>query len=131
MTPDDLVHRLGGLLLDDPEVVVRDDWAHVVLVARFDEGSSGVNGFCYPAEGDPEPAAPYDRRTLDVLEELRSALAARDGAPGFAACRVHLQREGARIGLDFEHDDPDRWRITFSNRLERAAELDPRPRPGS
>lgn len=127
MTPDDLVHRLGALLLDDPEVVVRDDWSHVVLVATFHETSTGVTGFCYPERGEPEPAAPYDSRTLDVLRDLRTALADRDGTRGFVACRVHLQRAGARIGIDFEHDDPQRWAITFADRVERAAELDPRP----
>ncbi|WP_088314123.1 hypothetical protein [Kineosporia sp. R_H_3] len=126
MERDDLVLELGRLLVADDEVTNGPGWAYVVLVATVDDASTRMNGFSYGPDGPPEPAAPRDPRTLDVVRDLRAAMAAHDGGPPWVSCLVRVERATGRLTVDVEHDDPQRWRITPQNRHERAAELDPR-----
>lgn len=127
---DDLVHRLGELVLADPGVVVDPEWAYVVLAGTVDETACALTGFCYPASGEPESATPCDDEVLVMLGRLRAAMAERDGRSPWTACLVRITRAGLGIAVEFEHDDPDRWRVTGRNRARRAVELDPRDTPG-
>lgn len=127
MDRDALVLELGRLLVADDEVTNGPGWAHVVLVATVDEASTRMNGFSYGPDGPPEPAAPRDTRTLDVVRDLRAAMAAHDGGPPWVSCLVRVEHATGRLTVDVEYDDPQRWRITRQNQRERAVELDPRP----
>lgn len=125
MTKDDLLHRIAGMLVDDPEVV-SGDWTHVALVVTIAQTHANVTGFCYARDGAFEPAAPANFDTLDVLRELRAAMAV-DDATGRAwkTCLLRIARATRKIDVQFEYDDEARWAITRTNRLARAEELRP------
>ena len=122
---DDLIHRLGSLLVADPEVAA-GEWAHLALVGVVDAEQSRMNGFCYDAAGAHEMAAPRDFETLEVLRQLRSEMAASDGKSPWTSCLVRIARSSGKIAIDFEYDDAGRWAITRANAAQRAAELQPR-----
>jgi hypothetical protein len=122
---DDLIHQLGSLLVGDPEVAA-ENWQHLALVGIVDAEQSRLNGFCYDAAGDHEPAAPRNFETLAVLRKLRDEMAKADGKAPWKTCLVRIARTGGKIGVDFEYDDASRWVISKSNLRQRADELKPR-----
>lgn len=122
---DDLIHQLGSLLVGDEEVAA-ENWQHLALVGIVDTEQSRMNGFCYDAAGDYEPAAPRNFETLAVLRKLRDEMAKADGKAPWKTCLVRIARAGGKIGVDFEYDDPNRWIISKSNLRQRADELRPR-----
>lgn len=125
MTPDELIHRLGSLLVGDPEVAVKPDWTHLVMVGTVTASETDLTGFCYGPGGQFASVAPSAFDTPDVLKALRDAMAARDGQAPWHACLLRIERTSGRIAVDFEYDDPARWAITFANAKQRAAELRP------
>lgn len=121
---DDLIHRLGSLLVGDPEVAA-DEWQYLALVAVVDAEQSRMTGFCYDAAGEHEPAAPRNAETLEVLRQLRSAMAESDGKSPWKSCLVRIARSSGKIDIDFEYEDAGRWAITRANLQQRAAEFRP------
>ena len=122
---DDLIHRLGTLLVADAEVAP-EGWQHVALVGVVDAEQARLTGFSYDANGEHEPAAPRNFETLEVLRRLRSAMAESDGKAPWKSCLVRIARDSGKIGVDFEYDDAARWAISKNNASQRALELKPR-----
>ncbi len=122
---DELIHRLGSLLVGDPEVAA-PNWAHLALVGVVDEQQSRMNGFSYDERGEDEPAAPRNFDTLAVMRQLRDAMAREDGKAPWKSCLVRIARASGKISVDFEYDDAGRWAIGKANLRQRAAEFRPR-----
>jgi hypothetical protein len=121
---DDLIHRLGALLVGDDEVAA-EGWQHLALVGVVDTEQSRMTGFSYDGRGEHEPAAPRNFETLEVLRQLRSAMADSDGKSPWKSCLVRIARDSGKIAVDFEYDDAARWAITRANAAQRAVELKP------
>ena len=99
-------------------------WDDLVLVARFGEGVSNVNGFAYQAGGASRPAAPRGAAVLDAFIDLRAATAVDDQAD-WIACKLHVRRAGGKLSLDFEYERPDRWKISPANVRQMSEALRP------
>ena len=122
---DDLIHQLGSLLVGDTEVAA-DNWQPLALVGMVDAEQARLNGFCYDAAGNDEPAAPRNFETLAVLRKLRDEMAKADGKAPWKTCLVRIARANGKITVDFEYEDAHRWVISKSNLRQRADELKPR-----
>ncbi len=124
-TKDDLIHRLGALLVGDPEVAP-PPWQHLALVGVVDAEQARMNGFSWDAAGEDEMAAPRDSQTLEVMRQLHREMAAADGKAPWKSCLVRIARSTGKINVEFEYDDAGRWAITRANVRQRADELKPR-----
>lgn len=122
---DELIHALGALLVADPEVATAN-WQHLALVGVVDAEQARMNGFCYDAAGDDEPAAPRNFETLAAMRKLRDAMAQSDGKTPWKSCLVRITRSSGKISVDFEYADAGRWAINKANLRQRADELKPR-----
>lgn len=122
---DELIHQLGALLVADPEVAT-GAWQHLALVGVVDAEQARMNGFCYDAAGDDEPAAPRNFETLAVMRKLRDAMAQADGKAPWKSCLVRIARSSGKISVDFEYADAFRWAINKANLRQRADEFKPR-----
>lgn len=132
MTRDQLIHEIGTKLVEDIGSAGRE-FAHLVLAARIERDEPEMAGFAYTKDGDHEPVAPTNFDILDLLLELRNAMAAADKKPPWRAALVRIDGSTGEIAFEFEYDKPDRWAITPKNVGERAKELSPlkRPRPST
>lgn len=99
-------------------------WDELVLVARFGDGVSNVNGFAYQAGGTSRPVAPRGAAVLDAFIDLRAATAV-DGQADWIACKLQVRRAGGKLSLDFEYEQPDRWKISPANVKQMSEALRP------
>ena len=84
MNRDNLIHKLGEKLVKDIGSR-RKDWAQLVVVGSFDGDEAQMNGFAYYSNGTNDPAAPRDFSTIEILRELRDAMAVADGQAPWVA----------------------------------------------
>lgn len=106
---DALVHEVGLLIVQDARVAA-EPWDAYALVARFAVDRIQLNGFAYDERG-MRPATPHDADLHRKLIALREATQVADGQP-WGACVVRVERETAKIRIEFEYDHPERWDVT-------------------
>jgi hypothetical protein len=107
---NELIHRIGGLLLGDPALATLD-WEGHALVAAFEDGALRLSGFAYLPAGDYVAATPKDPQLPGAIRELRDAMK-RSGTPEWGVCVIRIVRAMRKITVEFEYDDPARWAIT-------------------
>jgi hypothetical protein len=119
-----LIHRLAETIAGDSELLL-DDWTHLVLTSRIEDGMLNMNGFCYTADGDAIPVSPRDFSIFDVLQELREAMAQADGKAPWIAALFRIESKTGKLNADFEYEHIERWSITPANVTARAREFAP------
>jgi hypothetical protein len=107
---NELIHRIGGLLLGDAALATLD-WESCALVAAFEDGALRLSGFAYLPAGDYVAATPKEPQLPDAIRALRDAMK-QSGAPEWGACVIRIVRATRKITVEFEYDDPARWAIT-------------------
>lgn len=123
MNKDELLLALCKRLIGDAEVVGEGPWSKVVMVGVVDKGSARLFGFTFDAQGDWEAAAPRGGDALDLLRELRDAMAASDAAKKpWVSCLLKIGSSG-KVGAEFEYSDAARWAVTPANHAQRVAEF--------
>ncbi len=123
-TKDDLVHKAGALLLQDPEIK-GSDWTGIAVVFETADGRNySVGGYIYTADDwngfNPEE----DEALSELLFTLREHTAT-NGQPPFVACLLQISRADMKIKIDFEYEDPARWKVTPRNLDQMVAEMRP------
>jgi len=115
MDKNDLIQRIGTLISTDSEFA-NDRWQGLSLIFdEIDEAGVGMSGYMYA--GDKViPVLPQSNSTEieEAVLALREATIAPDGSK-WHGCLVQLSRPGPEIGIEFEFDDPLRWKITPRN----------------
>lgn len=123
MNKDELLLAMCRRLVGDAEVVGPGEWSKVVMVGVVEKGSARLFGFTFDAQGDCEAAAPRGGDALDLLRELRNAMAAADVAKKpWVSCLLKISAAG-KIGAEFEYKDLSRWAVTPANHAQRVAEF--------
>lgn len=107
---NDRINELGAALLSDGEVRERD-WDGLSFVYTFAGGSRGQTGYLFRADGGFEPTLPDDPdgEILELVTGIRQAMATETGE-SWHQCLVQLWRPGPQMKIQFEYDDPERWR---------------------
>lgn len=118
-----LVHRIGQLIVADPDVNAAP-WNGYALIVRYDDGAVArrMSGFRFQDGGGYEAATPHTGPLGDLLDALRDATRIQ-GKPPWQACVVRIRRDTRKVTLEFEYDDPQRWDIgpeTLDAVMERA-----------
>jgi hypothetical protein len=124
MDRDKLISDLGRKLIADIGTQI-DNWAHLVMVGRFEDDEPAMNGFAYLSDGTSEPVAPMDFDILEILRDLRTAMASADRKEPWVQALFRIDRSSKELDGEFEYDNPERWTITLKNTKERAEELRP------
>lgn len=120
----DLIHEIGAMIVQDPRYAGRS-WASISLVTILDGGSRRMSGFYYDADGEPTPENPGNRQIFDKFRELQ-AVTRNPGGREWKSALVQIKRETMGITIDFEYDDPQRWKVTPSNIDTKPEELRPK-----
>jgi hypothetical protein len=124
MDRDELIVNLARAISGDRELLL-DGWSHLVLVCVFEDGSPDMSGFCYIPGSKPVPVSPSELSILDLVEELRTAMATHDGKAPWMSCLIRVSRESGEVSVDYEYKNPSRWAITPANVKQRATEFAP------
>ena len=124
-TKDDLIHEIGGMIVADPKIAGKA-WDGLALVAHVSADSRGMHGFRFWDDDfeatNPREASAITRRLADLRGEM-----ARETGDEWHQVLIHVWRPGPEIRMQFEYDDPGRWkpRITGLDMSEYAHSIRP------
>jgi hypothetical protein len=108
----DLMQEIGGLVVGD-ERYAGEPWASIALVTMIDGPVQRFHGFWYDAAGEATPGFPRNRDLLDKFRELQAV--ARNGERTWKTALVQIRRDDMQITVDYEYEDPQRWKVTPLN----------------
>jgi hypothetical protein len=123
MNKDKLVHEIGAMLLEDPEIA-SEPWQHLVMIAQIQDSRSQLNGFAYEVDGQVTVTSPDNFDIIDKFAALREMMRKEEGEP-WQACLVRIDRLSGKISIEFEYDRPEKWLITPANSQKLAEALRP------
>jgi hypothetical protein len=123
-TKDDLVHKAGALLLQDPEIK-GSDWTGVSVVFETSDGRNySVGGYVYTTDDWNGFSPEEDEAFSELMFKLREHESA-DGQPPFIACLLQISRSDMKTEIAFEYEDANRWKVTPRNLDRMVAEMRP------
>ncbi|WP_050735080.1 hypothetical protein [Methylobacterium sp. ARG-1] len=120
----ELVNEIGSMIVGSEGFRARD-WHSLSVVVVMEGEAVHLFGYTYDAAGEPEAGVPGDFDLNDRFEELRAAMTEPGGRPWVSAL-MQIKRSDRGIDIDFEYDDPGRWRVTPANVETKPGELRPR-----
>lgn len=118
--------ELVGLVCDAiraSDKLVGLDWESISIVFDLGVGSVSNSGFAYLTD-KVIPVAATGSLVGDYVRALRDALKQPD-QPGFAEMLVQIRRRDGCLHVDFEYDNPKRWRIGPANFVQMREALRP------
>lgn len=118
---EDLIHEIGERILSEP-ALNEAEWDALAVTAHMDDVVS-ITAFRY-LDGRPQALALTDDALPGLLEAFREATSDETSAQ-WVACLIQIVEETMEIDIAFEHDDPDRWRVTPENFEKLPAALNP------
>ncbi len=124
-TRDQLIQKLGAAILND-EGLMAEPWERLVLIVKFFQASSELEGVAILESGDTAPVATKrhgDGGVASVLGQLRKVLAKEDKSGPFVACLIRVAKDSGEIDIDFEHKNRDRWDYDPRDRADMRAKL--------
>lgn len=101
-------------------------WEKLVLHVTIREGYRRNSGYFFDKKGEFH-AVSADSDTMAALAQLQRSMAAQDGRR-WLSCLLVIARSGA-FDVQFEYDDPNRWRVSPDNLYKRIAEYAALPVP--
>lgn len=114
---NELIQIIGGLILKSDDLKENSEWQSLSLVLTFSDGYFADSGFLYqqeiiqPFSAYADDEDPFILR--DKAQELKKELE-KSADDELKQMLVQIDRDG-RMKMQFEFDDPERWRITPSN----------------
>ena len=124
-TRDQLIQKLAAAILND-EGLMEEPWKRLVLIAKFFEASSRLEGVAILASGDTAPVTTENDGkdgVASVLEQLRKVMANEDKSGPFTACLIRIAKDSGEIDMDFEHKNRNRWDYDPRDRADMRAKL--------
>lgn len=121
---NELIHEIGSMIVQD-RVLSDQPWDALSLVTVVEGTSVQVSAYRYDGAGKPTPRNPGDNRLFDKFEELRDAMR-EPGGREWKTALVQIKRPAMKITVDFEYDDPMRWKVTPFNVETKPEELRPK-----
>lgn len=121
-----LIQQLGEALLAEPSVESAP-WDGLALTAHVDDDLVMLSLYRFTG-GEVVSETIQNVELPGLVRKLRKATSDKKSPP-WTACLVQVSAATGDIDLHFEHDDPDRWRVTPDNFETLPATLWPNP-PG-
>ena len=119
----DLYQELGSAVLTDPSVEW-NQWTKAALVFSIDaEGNHAIRGYLF---SDLEWQGFLPETHIDAINtlllQIREVIA--DGTTGlWASALIQFNLVEIDMMVNFDYDDPDRWRVTPTNIDEMIEEI--------
>ncbi|MBJ6985605.1 hypothetical protein [Luteimonas sp. MC1750] len=109
---NELIGRIGRRLVADA-AVSDGAWHGYALIVRYGDGAIArrMTGFRYDADGAYVAATPDADALGPAFDDLREATRV-PGKEPWGACVLRLWRDGGRMAVEFEYDDPGQWDVT-------------------
>jgi hypothetical protein len=120
----ELVHEIGSMVVNSERYRARP-WESLSIVVVIDGSSVQLSGYTYGADGKPQAGNPGNFDINDKFEELQEAMAGADQRRWKSAL-LQINRDGGKLNIDFEYDDPLRWKVTPTNVDTKPHELRPK-----
>lgn len=121
---NELIHQIGSMIVQDSRFT-EIPWEGISVVTIVEGTSVQMSTYLYDGAGKPIAKNPGDRELPDKIEELRDAMREPSGREWKAAL-VQIKRPTMKVTVDFEYDDPLRWKVTPFNLLTKPEELRPK-----
>lgn len=119
---DALVGEICQLLLDDPEVA-EHNWDSLAFAAVMREPMS-IYGYRYLGS-EAFPTTPLTIEMVALLQDLQAATVEPDGST-WGACMIQIDGAELDFQIDFETENPEKWRLTPDNFETQAMALKPK-----
>lgn len=120
----DLIQEIGGIVISD-ESYAGTSWQSLAIVVTLDETMRRKSGFYWDDAGKAHPDYPRSGEFLDKLEELQSVTRGPTGR-SWTCALIRLKRDSMAMTIDYEYDDPGRWKVTPLNIEQMREELRPK-----
>lgn len=104
-----LITEIGEMIIDD-YIAQNIAWEALSFVVTLYNGTRRMTGYRYLANGSfeastPENASDVIRKCRVLNEEMTN-----NGDGTFVQCLIHLSKPDYKIRLQFEFDNPERWK---------------------
>jgi len=102
-----ILSKLGTAVVNDTRISSKP-WTSLALLAES-QGRE-VSGYRFFDQHEWGAQAPYDIPVLDLFETLHAAMKAEGN--DWKCALFTIKRSDMQLNVDFEYDDPDRWKFT-------------------
>lgn len=109
----ELVHEIGSLIVRNDRYASRD-WDGIAVTVIIEPGATQISGYSYVDGKDPEAGSPGLGVLADRFEELCAAMQNPDGSKWKTAL-VRIRRDTGKITIDYDYENPLRWKVTPLN----------------
>ena len=109
-TKDEVVQQLGQTIVTDPEYG-KFDWQGVALMVTRKPTERRMTGYLYLADGTFSATRPGNNRKIKDLAGLLQQVMEDETGARWLKCLIHVWKPGPEIDIQFEYDDPERWKI--------------------
>ncbi|MBB3059780.1 hypothetical protein [Microbulbifer rhizosphaerae] len=106
------IEDIGSLVLNCKKVL-ENEWTELSVVFDVSEGHIANSGFLYNGEKVRPISLSIENNPLlldNKIYEFQSAVADQCGSK-FKQILIQMENERQKIKIDFEFDNPDRWKI--------------------
>ena len=107
MKESGLVSKLGVAIVNDSEIS-SEPWDSLALLAS--RAGMSTSGYRFFGDDGWEAHAPYDLSVLKLFRDLHAAMKAEGN--DWKCALFTIKRSDMQLNVDFEYDDPDRWKFT-------------------
>ncbi len=123
MPADALIHEIGTMIVQDEKYADRD-WDGISVVGIYGEGATQISGYSYDANGVPKAGTPRNKDLHYRLRDLHKAMAD-SGQGDWKTVLIQIRRADMNVKMDFEYENPLRWKVTPKNLKTMPAQLRP------
>jgi hypothetical protein len=110
---NEVIQRIGEAVTQDASFSAVP-WQGIALVPIIGNGARQLSGYWYAQDGSAEPELPADRSVSRLFLDLQQATAV-PGKGVWKTCLFKIRRNGMRMTVDFDYDNPLRWKVTPGN----------------
>jgi len=110
-------------LLQDEKIIRQPNWRKIVIACQVGEDFMEMEGYSYNIQGECLMVSPSLSFCDEKLRTLHRIMKNENPKQkGWLACMIRISCTG-KFGVDFEYNDPDRWRWTIDNYEDRMKEF--------
>jgi len=107
MTSSDILATMGPAIIGDSRIS-SEAWDQLAILAE--EKGTSRSGYRYFGEEGWEAQIPYDIPVLNLFVLLHTTMKAEGN--DWKCALFTIKRSDMQLNVDFEYDDPDRWKFT-------------------
>jgi hypothetical protein len=118
-----LISEIGEMIINDPRYI-SNPWQSIAIVITLCDRSREMSSYRYLENGSfqagsPNSAGAILRKFRDLKKQMET-----DGDGSFLKCLIHITKPDYNIRLQFEFDNPERWKPkTFGMDMSEFANL--------